>query len=81
MKKSGYYFIEGKPRYGFPPPGTTAPDEWEPYKLWSGDLWQCMGCGHRLVSGAGFAPIAEHYQEGFDKTVSAFAPQLTVNDC
>jgi hypothetical protein len=84
MKKAGYYFIEAKPKigHGFPPPGTAAPQDWEPYKLWSGDLWECQGCGHDLISGVGYQPVAEYYQEEFDHAVQALeATQFTVNDC
>jgi hypothetical protein len=80
-KKNGFAFIEAYPKDGHTPPGTAMPSEWKPYKLWEGDLWECQGCGAEIVVGAGRLPIAEHYQENFQKAVDAFAPQLQVNDC
>ena len=86
MKKSGHYFIEGMPqpsrsRESPIPPGTEAPENWKPYKLWAGDLWECQGCGHQIISGSGAAPIAEHYQPNFDITVVELGATYQVNDC
>mgnify|MGYP001599863019 CR=1 FL=1 len=86
-KKSGFYFIEAMPHPGNKRddeicPGTERPDQWTPYKLWAGDLWECLGCGHTLVSGVGHAPIMEHYQDGFHTKIDQLnAKQLQVNDC
>jgi hypothetical protein len=47
-KKNGYFFIESMPRGGGPdddlptPSGTSRPDLWQPYKLWSADLWAAI---------------------------------------
>lgn len=86
MKKSGRCFIEGMPiadRYRDAPipPGTEAPENWKPYKLWSGDLWECKGCGHQLISGTGVHPVAEHYQPDFDSLVMKCEADYQVNDC
>lgn len=82
MKQSGFYFIEAMPVSGTPKPGIAEPERWTPYKVWAGDLWQCGGCGHTLVSGVGRGPIAEHYQPDFQTTVERLnAGQLQVNDC
>lgn len=84
MKKSGFYFIEGMPTPGADraQPGTSQPDRWTPYKVWAGDLWECEGCGHQLVSGTGREPLGEHYQPDFDAKVERLgAAQLQVNDC
>lgn len=63
-------------------PGTAEPARWSPYKLWCGDLWECGGCGHKLISGVGRGPISEHYREDFAGLVSRYsADQFTVNDC
>ena len=83
-RKNGYYFIEGMPRAGVKRalPGTEAPEQWQPYKVWVGDLWACEGCGHELISGVGRGPVAEHYQTDFASTVERLtADQLQVNDC
>lgn len=81
MVKSGYYFIEGKPRENGALPGTLAPDKWSPYKLWAGDLWECKSCGHVLVSGVGIAPISEDYKSDFKQRVEDLRAELQVNDC
>lgn len=81
-KKNGYYFIEGMPKRGRPEPGTAEPENWQPYKLWVGDQWECEGCGAVILSGFGQHPIAEHYQPDFAERVKAMgADQLQVNDC
>ena len=82
--KTGFYFTEMMPLPGHrrPPPGTKRPDLWTPYKVWSGDLWECEGCGAHIVSGTGRAPIVEHYQPDFvQKVINFGADQLEVNDC
>jgi hypothetical protein len=83
-KKTGYYFIEAMPVAGveLATPGTTHPEQWTPYKLWVGDMWECQGCGATILSGFGARPIGEHYQEGFEDQVARLgALQLQVNDC
>ena len=84
MKKQGFYFIEAMPKPGEsrPAAGTQEPDKWTPYKIWSGDLWQCQGCGATILSGFGHLPIVEHHQPTFEQTVKNLnANQLQVNDC
>lgn len=85
MVKSGYYFIEGMPipqAFGVRvESGTADPDNWKPYKLWSGDLWRCEGCGHQIISGTGLLPIAEHYQSHFTDTAKRLDAEYQVNDC
>lgn len=81
-KKNGFYFIEGAPATNDVPPGNAAPEKWHPYKIWSGDLYECEGCGAQIVSGFGREHIAEHYQSGFADVVKRLgADQLQVNDC
>lgn len=83
VKKNGFYFIEGMPAPGIrhAVPGTEAPEQWKPYKMWAGDLYECDGCGAQIVSGAGLHPIAEHYQPDFAEQVEKFDAELQVNDC
>ena len=69
--KNGTAFIEGMP----------VGDDWKPYKLWMGDLWQCQQCGHKLIVGVGAQPIAEHYQPDFAKISDSYNPLLQVDDC
>jgi hypothetical protein len=94
MKKSGFYFIEAMPKGTArfandsqkdgrnPEPGTSMPEGWTPYKVWSGDLWECEGCHTQIVHGTGNNRIAEHYEDGFAETIERLgADQLQVNDC
>lgn len=82
MVKAGYYFTEMMPKSGRPLPGTQQPDRWTPYKIWSGDLYECQGCKAQIVSGVGGGPISEHYQANFtDVSKNLKADQLKVNDC
>ena len=80
--KTGFYFTEGMPKGNSAPPGVEAPEQWEPYKLWSGDKWRCEGCGAEIVSGCGAEPIAVQHEEHFKGyRVSLGADQFQVNDC
>ena len=83
VEENGFSFIEAMPiGPGRAAPGTVEPDKWTPYKIWSGDKWKCHGCGAVIVVGCGSLPIAEHYQEGFEKKRQSLgADQLQVNDC
>lgn len=37
-----------------------------PYKLWSGDLWECQACGQQIIyTDPRQSPIAEHFQDTF----------------
>jgi hypothetical protein len=81
MKKSGFSFMEGMPLDNSTPAGTENPDAWTPYKLWSGDLWECRGCGHQLISGVGSSPISEHYKPDFQEVVKRYIATYQVNDC
>lgn len=84
QKKSGYYFIEGMPSigHGAKRGREAGPDDWRPYKLWAGDLWECPDCKAQIVSGIGLNPISEHYREDFGRmTENLGAAQLMVKDC
>jgi hypothetical protein len=71
-----------KPRGGHShPPGTAAPEMWEPYKLWMGDLWECRGCGHELIVGSGYQPISEDYWPDFLQQIESWGAKITINDC
>lgn len=80
-KQTGMYFIEGMPESNHSPPGTAMPDQWQPYKLWSGDLYECEGCGSQVIVGVGHSRIAEHYEPKFAETVRSFGAEFQVNDC
>jgi hypothetical protein len=52
---------------------------WTPYKIWSGDLYECPLCKHQLISGAGREPIAHHFDPDFQELMpkvegSVYAP-------
>jgi hypothetical protein len=40
-----------------------------PYKLWHSDMWGCPKCGHQVLSGFGYNPISEHYQDRFNSDI------------
>lgn len=87
MKKSGVLFVEGMPAAGTsrPKSGTTEPEKWQPYKLWSGDRWECEGCGATIMSGFGLHPVAERHHEDFPDQLARVklhqGSMLQVNDC
>jgi len=82
VTKTGFYFEEMAPKHnGRPHPGTEAPGEWEPYKLWAGDLYECEGCGSQIVVGVGHSPLAEHYENDYTGKLARFGATLQVNDC
>jgi hypothetical protein len=80
-KKNGFVFCEMMPKAGAldARPGTEAPHQWTPYKIWRGDLWECKGCGHWLVVGVARAPSSEHWKPDFAEEMTHV--QLLVNDC
>jgi hypothetical protein len=59
-KKNGFEFLEmAKMGQGY---GSNP----VPYRLWSGDLWECQDCGQEIVyTNPRQMPIAEHFQDGF----------------
>ena len=81
LKKSGFYFLEGMPEHGSEGQGKGAAG-WKPYKLWSGDLYECPGCRASTIVGVGFQPVSEHYLPGFAEVVKVTgADRLLVKDC
>jgi len=79
-KKNGFSFVEGMP-INNAKPGKANADKWRPYKLWSGDLWECPDCGHQIISGTGHTPIAIQHEQGFDELVKGYNATFQVNDC
>ena len=67
------------------PPGKEASEKWQPYKLWAADLWECLGCGHELISGYGQHPLSIHHMPDFKDqvaTVKTFHRLVgEINDC
>jgi hypothetical protein len=80
-KTNGFAFIEGMPNGTGVPRGKREPENWRPYKLWNGDLWECPDCGAQVIVGCGLQPVAEHYQDHFAQAVSDWGATLQVNDC
>ena len=85
VKQNGVYFREGMP-ISHPAdyrvePGYENDEQWEDYKLWSGDLWECQGCGHLLIEGVGAKPLSEHYQPAFADWCKRMDATFRVNDC
>jgi len=79
------YFIEGMPlptpdRHPVLP-GNVEPENWAPYKVWCGDLYECEGCGAQIISGVGRAPLTEHYKPDFEEWVIRTNATFQVNDC
>ena len=55
---------------------------WSPYKVWQGDLWECKGCGHQIISGFGREPVSIQHIEGFeDLRQHLGADEIEINDC
>ena len=80
-KKNGFTFIEGMPITADAKRGTAEPENWKPYKLWRGDLWECPECGHEIISGVAASPMREHYQPDFAEVAKTFGAELQINDC
>jgi hypothetical protein len=78
-KKNGFDFVEGMPAHDGAPPGIEHDAEWQDYKVWQGDLWECKGCGHLLISGVGMKPFSERHDPDFAAVVER--TWLRVNDC
>ena len=38
-----------------------------PYKIWMADELKCPSCEKIIIAGFGNAPIANHYEDGFDE--------------
>jgi len=39
-------------------------------RIWEADLWECPRCGTEIITGFGLAPIAEHFQDGYQKILA-----------
>lgn len=83
--KNGFGFLEGMPKAGISKPdkGRHHSDQWQPYKLWAGDVWMCEECGTTIIVGTGSSPIAHRHDADFQEMVTAIAdePIFQVNDC
>jgi len=39
-------------------------------RIWEADLWKCPGCRTEIIAGFGLEPIAEHFQEDYQKILA-----------
>lgn len=67
LKKSGVFAVE---HFSQPP---------RPYKIWSADLHQCPGCGHKILKGYGSHCMAEHFQPKFQEMLDQLPPERSFN--
>jgi hypothetical protein len=74
-KKTGYNFMEGMPF------GERGDGRWKPYKLWSGDLWECKACGTEIIVGTGKNPISEHFYPDFAQACERAKAHMLIEDC
>lgn len=79
--KNGVYFREGMPTVDRPGRGLAYDEQWQDYKLWSGDMWRCEGCDATIIVGVGAHPVIEHYMPKFREWVQATNATFRVNDC
>ena len=63
------------------PPGTSHAHLWADYKLWSGDLWKCHGCGNTIIVGTGHLPIRIDHEPDFKEAAKNLQAFFRVNDC
>lgn len=79
--KNGFNFTEGMPIVVAAEAGGAEPGSWVPYRIWSGDKYECPGCRATIIVGFGKKPIAERHHERFDEMVEQFgADQFQVNE-
>jgi len=79
--KNGFYFVESMPKVNGAKPGLVEPENWQPYKIWSADKWQCPSCSAVILSGFGAKPIAEHFEPDFKDWLKSLGATFQVNDC
>jgi hypothetical protein len=77
--RTGVWPLEQMPTVSGAQPGTREEAAWQPYKIWSADLYRCEGCGGEIIVGFGQNRVSEHFEADFDK----WLPRVThtVNDC
>ena len=49
----------------------TITDDGQDYQLWSSDEYECPNCGAKVAAINSSAPIAEHWQPGFERAKRA----------
>lgn len=48
----------------------TYEDGVKPYKVWSADYYECLVCGHKIVTGFGANAFSHEYDNNFKDWVS-----------
>lgn len=76
-KKNGVVVEEGMPNGE----KNLNANGWGSYKLWMADLLECRECGVEIISGFGFHPFAEHYQDDYNAMREKYPPRVFVEDC
>lgn len=78
--KTGIYWTESMPIGEGALPGNLAPKKWHPYKIWSGDMYECDGFNNKIIDGK--EPVNEHFRDGFlEDQQSLEADKIIINDC
>ncbi len=80
-KKTGYYFTEGMPITNGVRPGIADAALWKPYKVWSGDIYECDGCHKTIIVGIGLKPVSQQHHEDFHAVREKLDARFQVNDC
>jgi hypothetical protein len=62
-------------------PGKLFASEWESYKLWQADLYECRSCGMQIVVGSGLNAIAIQHMPEYKKMLEERPPEVEVYDC
>jgi hypothetical protein len=81
MKRLGISYVETMPLSTDAPRGRVSPGQWEPYKLWHADLWECPECKQLIICGSGALPLAEKHENEFNREIARANPIVRVNDC
>lgn len=79
--RNGVYFREGMPVKDHAGPGIANDEQWQDYKLWSGDMWRCQGCDSTIIVGVGAQPISVQHEPDFPEWVARMGATFRVNDC
>lgn len=66
-KRNGVYWTETltEKRQTVKPSEFFKPENFKPYKVWAGDLWNCLGCETEIIIGVPSRPIVEHFEANF----------------
>ena len=54
----------------------TTHSDGKPFQLWSCDEYVCPSCDHKILTGFGYQPIAEHYEDDFQGHLDSYKDNL-----